>query len=279
MAKWGQTGAVYLEKKAYRRRLAGKTVLATNRLTTNLPRPMTTPMSTRSRIDLIHSWLAVDRPDRLVYLPGAKHFGLYLALALALFFLAAMAYPKGPSAATSKEKAVREAIERARADALRRGVPFVCPAMPSLRKAGTPAHLRPFHYALAAVLALGACVAALCPLRHRVEFRVHSGDHVLRVKDRGPARSRVFEEPLSPSTQVILRPREHHDGPGDSLLSQGRGLCWTVELLATAALPPVDVEIEYLSHVTGKPPKKACHLARRIAEMTGWPLNEVDTRT
>lgn len=236
-------------------------------------------MLARARIDLLHSWLALDSADRLVYRPGAAHFGVYVALALVLAFLAAMAYPRAPSVPTPDERTAREAIERARRDALGRGARAVPPALPDLRSPGTPASLRPLYYALSAILALGSCTAAACPFRYRTEFRLDRDGRALRVEDRGPFRRRVFHEPLCTQAQVALRCHEHRDRPGDRLWGQDKRLRWTVELLPPAALPVVDIQIAPHSAGPTSPPHKACHLAKRLAEMTGWPLHMLEAQT
>ena len=233
-------------------------------------------MVTRSRINLVRSWLVVDRHDRLVYLTGTRYVGPYWACALVLAFLAAMAYPVGHRRPTASDTRVMGLLDRVHTGKGLLGITLLVPPARLRDRSGASPQLRPFYRGLAGLLALGALIATVCPLMHRVHIRAHSQAGLLRVRDLCPLRTRAFELPLPTSAHLALRPRwprtEREMPPSDS----GEPIRWALELVPPTALPPMDIHTEPTGNATARPPHRARHLAERLADMTGWALDETD---
>jgi len=233
-------------------------------------------MPTHSRVNLVRSWLMVDRSDRLVYLTGTRYAGLYLAGALVLAFLALMAYPAAQRHPTASDTGTMAMVDRLQADRGLRGIPLPVSPARLRERAGVSPRLRPLHRALSGLLALGALMAAVGPLLHRVSIRVFAEAGLLRVRGHSPLRTRTFEVPLSASIRLDLRSvwphREREIAPSDGC----EPIRWALELMPSTALPPMDIHVEPTGDAGSQPPHRAKHLAERLAEMTGWTVGESD---
>ena len=233
---------------------------------------------TPARINLIRSWLVVDRPGRLVYLTGTRYLGLYLACALVLTFLALMAYPATVRRPTASDTRLMSLLDRILGGKSLRSIPLLVSPARLRDRTGTSPRLRPFYRALAGLLALAALTAAVCPFMHRVHIRAHPDADLLEVRDHSPLRARTFELPISAPTHLTLRlvwPYTEREAPPTD---RGAPLRWTLELVPPTALPPMDVHLEPPGSPRTQPPRRAMHLAQRIANMTGWALDESKAR-
>lgn len=233
-------------------------------------------MVTRSRISLICSWLVVDRSDRLVYLTGTRYLGPYLACTLVLTFLAVMAYPGGHRRPTASDKRMMDLLDRDHTGQSLRGIMLLVPPARLRDRPGTSRGVRPFYRTLAGLLALGALMTAVCPFMHRVDIRADPEAGLLRVRDYSPIGKRTFELPLAASIHLILRSiwpqTEHKTSPPD----RGEPVRWVLELVPPATLPPMDVHVEPMGSTAAQPPRRARHLAARLADMTGWTLDKAE---
>ena len=226
-------------------------------------------MTDHSPLDLTHSWLAADTPERLLYWPKPERFALPFALALVLGFCATVAYPKRSTAKSYVEdQLLRGAVERARGSGWGR----LLPELPSARREPASAAVRLAYRSLAFALGLAACISLATPFRHKIEFRRHHDAKTLVIHSRGALGSQRFEVPLSADARIVLQACPRFQRFVRRASEPPPAFVWTLSLAPSHLLPQVDAALQPSAQATAQPPPKASRLADGLAEMTGWPI-------
>ncbi len=226
-----------------------------------------------SHIDLSRSRVAQAGAEGIVLRPALARVAPGLVFVLALGFVAVMAYPRPPRPSPDLEAMqLRDAVERARADAQARGVPFFPPPLPRATREPSGPGVRRARMAVSILAGLAACALACLACRHRVVMCVDKARGLLHIDHREAIERRSYEAQVEPPRVIVVR-RAFEAPQGRPPAAQPKST-WRILFRPGLDLPALLTETAAVRPAGQGAPAKTTQIAQALSDMTGWPVEK-----